>query len=138
MSTELSSHVRVTSIKSGKSQWPTSLLERLVLLKVKTFETYLWRQFANLPICQYNIWSCHSIEFPGFLHFSRALIHWLFLQRWVRYFPDKTKHWQRHNEPRLFSYFMYWSIWQSSSVTCMVTFLSSDFSERFPIWEAIF
>ena len=107
LSTEVYSHVRVTPIKSGKSQWPASLLERLVLLKVKTFETYLWRQFANLPICQYNIWSCHSIEFPGFLHFSRALIDWLFLQRWVRYFPDKTKHWQRHNEPRLFSYFMY-------------------------------
>ena len=41
---------------------------------VKTFETYLWCQFANSPIRQYNIWSCHSIEFPGFLHFSTAVI----------------------------------------------------------------
>ena len=104
-----------------------------MLLKVKTFETYLWRQFANLPICQYNIWSCHSIEFPGFLHFSRALIHWLFLQRWVRYFPDKTKHWQRHNEPRLFSYFIYYKL-PTYLPTCLPTYLPPDIPTYLPIY----
>ena len=79
---QASLHDRVTSEKSSAGFLTHFYLGRLVLLKNMKLLNPIC---VALSICQYNIWSCHSIEFPGFLHFSTSLIvstkaSWIFLR----------------------------------------------------------
>ena len=77
------------------SQW---LLEQLLLQK-----KYFWNLFVLLP-CQFANTISEVVTQLSSLDFCTSPHLGLFLQTRVRYFPNKTKHCQRHNGPRLLSW----------------------------------